>query len=108
MDEHVRGQVTRALRSRGIDVLTAQEDGRVGISDPEVLQRATELGRVLFTQDTDFLVEGARRQLAGVLFRGIVFARQDVPVRTCIDDLELIVAACEAEEYENRVEYLPL
>lgn len=29
MDVHVPGSITRQLRRRGVDVLTAQEDGRV-------------------------------------------------------------------------------
>jgi predicted nuclease of predicted toxin-antitoxin system len=108
MDEHVRRAVTRALRMRGVDVLTAQEDGMEGTPDPELLQRASELGRVLFTQDDDFLVEATRRQRAGDSFAGVLYAHQDVPVRVCIDHLELIAVACEPGEYQDRVEYLPL
>ena len=49
MDVHVRRAVTAGLRLRGVDVLTAQEDGNRELLDPELLDRATELGRVLFT-----------------------------------------------------------
>lgn len=108
MDEHVQRGVTRALRTRGVDVLTAQEDDGEGASDPKLLQRATDLGRVLFSQDDDLLVEAARRQRAGEFFAGLIFAHQDVPTRVCIDDLALIATACDAVEYLNRVEYLPL
>ena len=34
MDVHVPGAVTRALRLRGVDVLTAQEDGTDEWEDP--------------------------------------------------------------------------
>jgi predicted nuclease of predicted toxin-antitoxin system len=61
MDEHIHRAITIGLRLRGIDVLTVQEDGRAGVSDPLVLDRATELNRVLFTQDDDFLIEANRR-----------------------------------------------
>jgi predicted nuclease of predicted toxin-antitoxin system len=61
MDVHVRRAVTTGLRLRGVDVLTAQEDGAGGFDDPRLLNRATELGRVLFTQDDDLLKEAARR-----------------------------------------------
>jgi len=54
MDVHVRREVTVGLRMRGVDVLTAQEDGAATLPDAELLTRATELGRVLFSQDTDF------------------------------------------------------
>jgi hypothetical protein len=101
--------VISALRERGVDVLTVQEDGRESLPDPAVLDRATELGRVLFSQDDDLLGEAARRQRAGVSFSGVIFAhQQEVAIRLCIDDLELIATACEALEFQDRVEYLPL
>lgn len=60
MGVHVRRAVTR-LRLRGVDVLTAQEDGAGEAEGPELLDRATRLGRVLFTQDDDLLREAKRR-----------------------------------------------
>ena len=61
MDVHIRRAVTSALRLRSIDVLTAQEDGAAELDDDRLLDRATELGRVLVSQDDDLLREGARR-----------------------------------------------
>lgn len=43
MDENVHGAIINGLRQRNVDVLSVQEDNRSGISDPEVLDRATEL-----------------------------------------------------------------
>lgn len=37
MDENVRGAITRGLRRRGVDVVTAWEDGRAATPDPDVL-----------------------------------------------------------------------
>ncbi len=61
MDVHIRRAVTSALRLRSVDVLTAQEDGAAELDDYRLLERATELGRVLVSQDDDLLREGARR-----------------------------------------------
>lgn len=109
MDENVRGTVVRGLRQRGVDVVTAQEDGRAATPDPEVLTRATELGRVLFTQDDDLLVEAARRQASGEPFTGVIYAHQEnVSIGICVQHLELIALLGEPEEFANRVEYLPL
>lgn len=63
MDENVHGAITTELRLRGVDVLTVQEDDRTGLPDPLVLDRAMALGRVVFTQDSDFLIEANRRQV---------------------------------------------
>ncbi len=76
MDENVHGAITNGLRQRQVDVLTVQEDHRSGIADPEVLDRATELQRVLFSQDDDLLAEAKHRQMLAVPFPGVVFARQ--------------------------------
>lgn len=62
MDEQVPKAITLGLRQRGVDVLTVQDDGFTTTPDPIVLDRATELGRVIFSQDDDFLMEDHRRQ----------------------------------------------
>lgn len=71
MDENVHGAITTGLKLRDVDVLTVQEDGRSGLGDPEVMQRAIDLGRLLFSQDSDLLVEGVRCQSEGCAFPGI-------------------------------------
>jgi predicted nuclease of predicted toxin-antitoxin system len=76
MDEHIHQGITDGLRQRGVDVLTVQEDGRTGTPDPLVLDRATELQRVIFTQDQDFLTEANRRQVEGMSFAGVIYAHQ--------------------------------
>ena len=47
MDVHVPLAITEQLRRRGINVLTAIEDGCAELPDEELLQRANELGRIL-------------------------------------------------------------
>lgn len=109
MDEHVPTAITEGLRRRGVDVLTVQHDGRLGIKDPELLDRATETQRVLFTRDTDFLKESANRRRHGKRFAGIIFAHQlRVSIGECVEDLELLAKACELNEFENQVLHLPL
>ena len=59
LDVHIPAAITEGLRLRGVDVLTAQEDGGRRLPDDKLLDRATALGRVLFTQDDDLLREAA-------------------------------------------------
>ena len=109
MDHHVPGAITRALRSRGVDVITAAEDGTRQTPDEQLLDRATELGRVLVTQDDDFLAEAARRQRAGVSFAGLIYGHQlRVRIGRSIDDLELLCGVYEPADFDSKVEYLPL
>ena len=49
MDEHVPRAISVGLRLRGVDVLTAQEDGLRNTPDAVLLDRATAIGRVIFT-----------------------------------------------------------
>jgi predicted nuclease of predicted toxin-antitoxin system len=109
MDVHVRAEVTEALRRRGADVVTAWEQGTAQLADPELLDRSSEEGRVLFSQDEDLLAEAARRQRTGVDFMTVIYAHQlRVSVRTCIEDLELFAKASTTQEQKGRVIYLPL
>ena len=59
MDVHVSGAITRGLRRRGVLVLTSRDDGTERWRDARLLDRATELEHILFTQDDDFLREAA-------------------------------------------------
>jgi hypothetical protein len=109
MDVHVRRAITDGLRLRGVDVLTAQEDGARELDDSSLLDRATVLGHVLFTQDDDLLREAAGRQQRGETFAGVIYGHQlNVTVGQCIDDLELIAQVSEPEEWLNRLTYIPL
>jgi predicted nuclease of predicted toxin-antitoxin system len=84
-DEHVSKAVIRALRRRSVDVLTVPEAGLLSASDEEHLQRASHEGRVIFTQDDDFL-----RLAAEVEHPGVVYAAQETPVRAIISGLLLV------------------
>src|SRR5215510_8696037 len=55
-DVHVPYAITLGLRLRGVDVLTSQEDGTREVDDDVLLDRATALGRVLFSQDKDLRI----------------------------------------------------
>lgn len=108
MDVHVKRAVADSLR-RGVDVLTAQQDGTARLDDAELLDRATALGRVLFSQDDDLLREATRRQQSGEHFAGVAYAHQlNITVGQTIHDLEWIAKIYEPEDIENRVEFLPL
>jgi hypothetical protein len=109
MDVHVRRAITESLRLRGVDVLTAQTDGAARLPDPQLLDRAMQLGRVLFSQDEDLLAEAAARQRSGRPFAGLIYAHQlRVTIGRCIADLELIAHATEPADWLGQVEYLPL
>jgi predicted nuclease of predicted toxin-antitoxin system len=71
MDHHVHAAITEGLRRRGVDVITAHEDGAAAFEDERLLQRATQLGRVLFSQDKDLLILTHQWLQAGIEFSGV-------------------------------------
>lgn len=76
MDQHVPRPIIVGLRLCGVDVITAYEDSAGELDDLELLDRASELGRVLFTLEDDLLAEAARRQREGTTLHGVIYAHQ--------------------------------
>lgn len=109
LDVHVPAAITRSLVLRGVDVLTAQIDGTTKLDDAALLDRATALARVLFSQDEDLLAEATKRQRGGQRFGGVIYAHQlGITIGKAVNDLELLAKLGTPEDFANRVEYLPL
>jgi predicted nuclease of predicted toxin-antitoxin system len=108
MDVQIPSAISIGLRIRGVDVITAQEDGTTRLADPDLLTRATKLKRLLYTHDDDFLKEARVRIAKNELFCGIIFSRQLYsPTGRCIDDIELIAKTFNNEDMINRIEFIP-
>ena len=109
MDHHVPRAITTGLRLRNVDVVTAHEDGANLLADPELLDRAMALGRVLFTQDDDLLVEANQRLMHQQPFNGVIYGHQlRVSIGRCVSDLELLAVSGDADDFRDRVYFLPL
>jgi predicted nuclease of predicted toxin-antitoxin system len=103
LDEHGDPAIAQGLRRRGVDVTTTPEVGLIGASDDVQVARARLVGRVLFTQDRDYL----RLHAAGEPHAGIAYCHQQTrSIGEIIDALVLIWEVYEPEEMANRVEYI--
>jgi hypothetical protein len=108
MDVHIPQAITDQLRRRGVDVLTAVEDETTRLPDDQLLERATQLNRILFTQDIRFRLLAERWQQEGKPFSGLIFGHQlGGTIGQFVRDLELIAQASEPEEWQNVVEFIP-
>src|SRR5712664_2963647 len=108
MDVHVPYAITDQLRRRGVDVLTAIEDGCDQLTDEELLEHVRVLGRVLFTQDIRFKALAEDWQRQGKPFAGLAFGNQlGVTIGTYVKDLELIAKATDPADWANVVQHLP-
>lgn len=107
MDVHVPQAITNQLRRRGIDVLTAFDDETQEFPDSRLLARATQLNRILFTQDIRFRVLAETWQIEGKPFSGLIFGHQlGGTIGQFVKDLELIARSSEPDEWINTVEYI--
>jgi hypothetical protein len=109
LDVHVPAAIADQLRRRGVDVLTAQEDGSTELDDPALLERATALGRVLVTQDIRFKALADKWQQTGKDFSGLIFAHQlHDSIGRYVLDLELVAKATDAADWIGKTDRLPL
>ena len=90
-------------------MLTAEADGSADREDEFLLQRATDLGRVVFTQDRDFLALAAAWQHTRRECTGMVYAHlMRMTIGAAIQDLVLIASLMHPDDTRNRVEFVPL
>jgi predicted nuclease of predicted toxin-antitoxin system len=74
----------------------------LGASDQEHLAFARREGRLLFTQDADFL----RLHALGAEHSGIVYTRQQTTISEMIHGLMLVFELLEPGEMEGQLEFL--
>jgi hypothetical protein len=108
MDVHVPWAISDQLRRRGVDIVTAVEDRAGNLSDGDLLGRAGELGRIVFTQDIRFKALAELWQSQGRPFAGLLFGHQlRGSIGQYVANLELVALASEPGEWKNVVAYLP-
>ena len=102
MDEHIPKSVTEGLRRRGVDVVTVQELGLQAVEDVRHLEQAAQDGRVMVTQDADFL----RLHASGLSHRGIVYAPQQTSISHMLRSLILLHDFLSPDDMVGHVEFL--
>ena len=102
LDQHVSGAIAHGLRLREIEVTTTFEAGLQDASDLEHIVYARTGGRVIFTQDDDFL----RHHQAGIQHAGIVYSRQGArKIGEIVRYLKLLHDCLEMEDIMGPVEF---
>jgi predicted nuclease of predicted toxin-antitoxin system len=103
LDEHVAHAVADGLRRLGIDVTTTTDANLIGAADAEHIAYAVAQGRVIFTEDDDFLVLVS----TGMQHNGLAYCRQSTrSIGQVIRALELLWEVYEPDEMRNHVEFL--
>ncbi|CUS04382.2 conserved protein of unknown function [Candidatus Promineifilum breve] len=110
-DEDFNNRIVRGLlrRQPDIDIVRVQDIELAGAPDAAILEWAAQNGRVLLTHDVSTLTHFAQERMrAGERMAGVIEVPQSAPIGQIIEDLLLIAAISTPEEYEDRIDYLPL
>ena len=102
VDEHVGTSIVHGLSRRGVDVMTVTEARMLGRGDEAHVAFALTTGRVIVTQDRDFL----RLAASAIPHADIVYMPQGTPIGRIVSRLLLIHSMVSAEEMVDSVEYV--
>ncbi len=104
--EHLTPILAKMLRERGIDCLTTQEAGNIGLPDEAQLTYARSHRRVLMTFDRkDFLSLAKQWAELGQPHAGIVLSRQ-CSVSDLIRQVLHLIAKHKGQGFDNQVLWL--
>jgi hypothetical protein len=110
-DEDVHGHIAGGVRrlEPTIDLMTVVEAGKSGASDAEVLDLAQAEDRLLVSHDRKTMRPAAEQRIAdGTGITGLFLVRRDRPIKAVVEDLLLIWATTEAEDWRDLITFLPL
>lgn len=109
-DADFNQKVVLGLRRRhpAIDFQDAHAGGVIGIPDPEVLHKAAVAARILVSHDRKTMPRHFARFLKNYSSPGLIIVAQDSDIGTIIEDLLIVWAASEADEWRDNVAYLPI
>lgn len=111
VDENFNGKIVRGLRAReaDVDIVRVQDTELYGAHDTAVLKWAAAEDRILLTHDIETMTKYAVEFIEqGIPMAGVILVRDTLPIGTVIDDLQAILGASEAHEWENRIDFLPI
>jgi predicted nuclease of predicted toxin-antitoxin system len=95
-------------RAPEIDFSTAAGAGLEGLSDPEVLAIAAADGRVLVSHDQTTMPTHFGEFITAQESPGVLIIPQHLSLTAAADELLMIWAASDADEWLNRICHLPL
>jgi hypothetical protein len=110
-DNDLRSSIRTGVlrREPSVDFQSALAAGLDGLSDPEVVRLAMAQGRILISHDensmtgyfSDFLASGSGSP-------GVMMVPQGSPVGAVIESILLVWIASEADEWIDRIVWLPI
>jgi hypothetical protein len=109
-DADLKYAIVKAVRQRepGIDFTSAAESDLEAMSDPEILERASQEGRILVSHDRRTMIAHFRARLAeGKTSPGLMLVSQGAPLEVVVNAIVLAWSASEPSEWRDQVYHLP-
>jgi len=101
----LRGLIRRIPR---LDSVTAFEIGMKEATDPQLLTRAAQEGRIIVTHDRKTMPRHATDLMAvGKNIAGVFVVPRSLPLRQAIEELELMITCSANDEWVIVIRYLP-
>ena len=109
-DADFNHKIVRAVRRRepAVDFQSAELGGILGAPDTDVLEKAAGYGRILISHDRKTMPAHFARFLETRSSPGLILVPQDLDIGMVTEDLLVIWAASDADEWLDKVDYLPL
>jgi len=110
IDQDLDHDILRGLLRRipQLDAVTAFEIGMKEATDPQLLTRAAQEGRIVVTHDRKTMPSHAADLMrVGTNIAGVFVVPRSLPLRQAIEDLELMITCSGNEEWVNVIRYLP-
>ena len=109
-DADLDGRIIRGLKRRQaqIDIQTATDAGLPGLADHDVLQVAADSIRILVTHDQRTMPRHFAHFIASRTSAGVIIVPKNLPLGMAVEELLLVWAASHAEEWLNRLVWIPL
>jgi hypothetical protein len=109
-DADFNHKVIRGLRRRdpAIDFQDAHAGQVVGLPDIEVLSIAADVGRILVSHDRSTMPTHFAQFLSTRSSPGLIIVDQELDIGRSIEELLLIWAATDIEEWQDQIGYVPI
>jgi predicted nuclease of predicted toxin-antitoxin system len=102
VDESVNVAVAEGLKRRGITAFSAKDLDKLGMTDEQQLETATNLKAAIFTHDTDFIRMPIHKNHSGKIY----VHQQKMSIGECIKKLKIIAETTSPQEIQNKTIFL--
>ncbi|MCK4482238.1 DUF5615 family PIN-like protein [Candidatus Bathyarchaeota archaeon] len=101
-DESVNVAIVEGLKRRGVETFSPKDINKLGLTDEQQIEVATQNRAVIFTHDVDFLRIASQKEHPGIIY----VHQQKLSVGECIRRLKTIVETKSPQEMRNRIIFL--